>query len=149
MWILGVDPGASGAVAAIEKSGPDYWVRDLGGDPSLIANAFREIFSVSGADRIAALEQVHAMPGQGVTSMFSFGASYGACRGILAYACVPYHLVTPSKWKKDLGLGKDKDEALAMARRLFPTAELSRKKDIGRAEALLIAEWARRFVVKP
>jgi hypothetical protein len=144
MWI-GIDPGATGAAGLIDHYGAFHSVYDFSADPAVIADAMRIIFAAAGTGHTqAVLEHVHSMPKQGVASSFNFGASFGAIRGILAYAGVPYHLVPPAKWKRDFGLGKDKADALAMARRLFPTAELGRKKDIGRAEALLIAEWGRR-----
>lgn len=146
--ILGIDPGATGAIALLGVAGLVF-VEDLSADPAQVADAFRAVKAMTLPNKtIAALEQVSAMPGQGVVSMFKFGGSYYSCRALLAYACVPCHLVTPSVWKRDLGLtGKDKDASLEMARRLFPTADLSKKKHIGRAEALLIAEWARRNIL--
>ena len=85
------------------------------------------------------------MPGQGVSSMFNFGMGYGAIQGVLAGLCVPLHLVTPQKWKKHQGLiGKDKDCARTLAQQLYPEASLARKKDIGRADAILIGDYGLR-----
>ena len=82
------------------------------------------------------------MPGQGVSSMFGFGVSYGILQGVIASLGIPSVLVTPQRWKKAAGLmGKPKDYARTLAQRLYPAAELSRKKDIGRADAILIARY--------
>ena len=96
-----------------------------------------------GMDREFVIEQVSAMPGQGVASMFTFGGAYMACIAIAQRSMCPWMLVRPRAWKKDMGLTADKDESLDMAREKWPEAPLSRKKDNGRAEALLIAEWLR------
>jgi crossover junction endodeoxyribonuclease RuvC len=88
------------------------------------------------------LEQVGAMPGQGVTSMFSFGRSVGQVEGILGALQMPVRYLSPRSWKKTLGLiGKDKDAARTLAIQRFPLAagDLKRKKDCGRADALLMA----------
>ena len=91
---------------------------------------------------VAYLEKVHAMPGQGVTSMFNFGMGYGSIQGILAAAGIPVKLVTPQEWKKYHGLIRmDKDCARLLAQRLYPQASLARKKDIGRADAMLIGDY--------
>ena len=93
------------------------------------------------------LESVHAMPGQGSTSMFRFGEGYGLWIGIISALLLPMTKVTPQAWKKMLmaGIG-DKDAARQRAQELFPdcAGQLSRKLDIGRADALLIAEFGRR-----
>lgn len=109
------------------------------------------------------LESVHAMPigwkdadgrerGQGVTSMFSMGHGFGLWKGILAAFQIPYELVPPQRWKKHLmnGQGHDKDASRGVAMRLYPQSaqHLTRKKDHGRADALLIAEYVRRENVK-
>ena len=70
--------------------------------------------------------------------------SYGAAIAIMERINCPWHMVTPQKWKKDMGLTSDKNESLTMARELWPITPLARKKDNGRAEALLMAEWLRR-----
>lgn len=98
----------------------------------------------------AFIEKVGAMPGQGVTSMFSFGYGFGVWMGILAALKIPHTLVTPQAWKKEMFAGYDKDtDSRVIARRLFPVQteeSLSRKKDHGRADALLIAEYGRRHM---
>lgn len=94
------------------------------------------------------IESVHSMPGQGVSSSFKFGIAFGMAIAIMERINCPWMLVTPQKWKKEMGLTSDKDESLEMARQLWPNAPLERKKDNGRAEALLMAEWLRRGEIK-
>jgi crossover junction endodeoxyribonuclease RuvC len=89
------------------------------------------------------MEQVHSMPNQGVSSTFSFGRAVGVISAVCELTNYPFHLVTPQRWKKHFGLTADKNEALDLARKLFPAAKLKLKKDINRAEALLIAEYWR------
>ena len=84
------------------------------------------------------------MPGQGVTSVFSFGRSLGAIEGVLSALGIPYSLVHSTRWKKAAGLtGKDKDAARAKVIREHPEIadQLTRKKDVGRADAILLAEY--------
>jgi crossover junction endodeoxyribonuclease RuvC len=92
---------------------------------------------------MVALEKVASRPAQGVVSVFKFGMAYGAAIAICE-RLGNWSTVTPQAWKKALGLSKDKAESLELARNLWPDAPLSRVKDNGRAEALLIAEWLRR-----
>jgi crossover junction endodeoxyribonuclease RuvC len=100
---------------------------------------------------IAFVEKVSAMPKQGVTSMFNFGKSAGYIEGVLAAIGIPYQLVPPQKWKKEFSLGSDKKQSIAVCERLFPSVSLYRTercttKHDGMAEALLIAEYARRIM---
>ena len=97
------------------------------------------------------VEKVGAMPGQGVTSMFNFGKNYGFILGALESFGFSYELVTPKKWKKEFGVTADKNTSIEVCKRLFPEANLKRtercKKDHdGMAEALLMAEYARRHM---
>ena len=145
---IGIDPGIHGALACLTDS--TCQVVDM---PVMIATGKR--FQVNAAELgkiikkwsegnscIAYLERVSAMPLQGVSSMFSFGVSYGIVQGVLGALQIPVVLATPTTWKKRAGLlGKEKDAARTLAQQLFPQVELSRKKDIGRAEALLIAKY--------
>ena len=98
---------------------------------------------------VIGLELVHSMPGQGATSMFSMGRGTGLWEGIIAALRLPSQQVTPQAWKKMLmggETGKTKQASIVVAQRLFPKASafLSRKKDDGRADAILIAEYVRR-----
>ena len=143
-WI-GVDPGKSGACAVIHDGG--QLVADWPGDPAGAAEVLRgwlERFEI----RLAALEKVGARPGQGVSSMFAFGRNLGAWEGVFAGLRIPYVMPTPQQWQRGLVMPSDgadpKDRALTVARRLFPDADLRLKKHDGRADALLLAWWARR-----
>ena len=93
----------------------------------------------------AIIEQVNAMPGQGVTSMFAFGESFGLAKGVLAGLKIPTSTVTPGKWKKALQLNAGKDGSRAKAAQIWPehAGEFKRVKDDGKAEACLIAYWGR------
>jgi crossover junction endodeoxyribonuclease RuvC len=99
---------------------------------------------------IAAVEKVGAMPGQGVTSMFSFGQSFGFILGVLTAFGIPYQLVPPRKWKTEFGLiNTEKQDSVTVAKRLFPGVSLlpterCRKESDGMSDSLLLAEYARR-----
>lgn len=95
------------------------------------------------------LERVGAMPKQGVNSMFHFGENYGFIQGLLTAYSIPYELVTPQKWKKEFQITGDKNSSIDVCKRLFPYVNLRKtercKKDHdGMAEALLMAEYAKR-----
>lgn len=145
---IGIDPGASGCAAIISDSGHDLF--DWPGDPALVVPRLKDWLARFDV-RLAALEKVGAMPGQGVVSMFSFGRNVGEWGGILVALGIPFTCPRPQEWQKglvDKKAGKDaKTAALATARRLFPGADLGRKKHHGRADALLLAWWARRQMV--
>ena len=90
------------------------------------------------------VEQVNAMPGQGVTSMFNFGQTFGAIKGICASLGLPIFFVRPSKWKKHFDLiNSQKDSSRTKAIEMYPSlsSELSRKKDVNKADAILIARY--------
>ena len=102
-----------------------------------------------GHDCRAVVERVTAMPKQGVTSMFNFGVNFGFIQGLLTAYGIPFELVSPAKWKREFGVTSDKNTSIAVAQRLFPDVSLlrterCRKPDDGIAEALLMAEYARR-----
>ena len=157
-YYIGVDPGLSGAVAIIQASG-SYKVLDIpimskgsgtvkneinaGGMKNLLSENLT-LF----AKGVAAVERVNAMPGQGVSSVFSLGDSFGACRSVLACLNIPTFYIMPSEWKKFYGLTSDKEQARALAIRLFPEADLKLKKHIDRAEALLIAAYLKQKIEK-
>lgn len=92
------------------------------------------------------IEKVGSMPKQGVSSTFKFGRSYGEIIGVVAAHKLRMDFVPPGVWKRTFGLSKDKDASRLKAMELFPQLRdrLTRKKDHNRAEALLIAEYARR-----
>ena len=142
-WV-GIDPGKTGAAALIYEAGEV--VEDWPGSAIDAAEILTE-WRLTWAIQLVALERVHAMPKQGVSSTFSFGQNFGQWDGIIATLALPCLQPTPQEWQKGIvrkSDGKDaKERSLVAARRLFPDAELSRKKDNGRADALLMAWWAR------
>ena len=152
-FIIGVDPGASGAIAILENNGKLVHVFDMpsvevitGGkakkrvSPEMLAAELR-LYANEGA--VAYVEQVGAMPGQGVSSMFAFGQAFGIVLGVMGGLAIPTQTVIPSKWKKDLKLNGGKDAARAKAAQVWPASagEFKRVKDDGKAEACLIALW--------
>lgn len=143
---LGIDPGASGAIALIDNSG-DVLVEVWPGDPVAAADLLRG-WRTSYDIQHACLERVASRPGQGVSSVFSFGTNFGCWQGILAALAIPYSLPTPQAWQKGLIVPSDgpdtKARSLAVARRLFPTVDLHRKGDHGKSDALLLALYAKR-----
>lgn len=141
--ILGIDPGASGAISFYFPTHPRLIaVEDMpvaGGevDVATLAQRIRQM-----SPDVAVIERVGAMPKQGVSSTFRFGTAYGSVRGVVAALGVPVHLVSPTTWKRHFRLSADKEESRALALRLWPdSGHFSRKKDHGRAEAALIARW--------
>ncbi len=143
---IGIDPGLKGAIALL-KDDELLAVYDM---PVMAGTGKRQQVNAAELSRIlsgyeisvAYLERVSAMPKQGVSSMFSFGTSYGIVIGVLATLSIPMVLVSPQSWKAKAGIrGKDKDYARTLAQQLYPSAELGRKKDIGRADAILIARF--------
>ena len=147
---LGVDPGVSGAIAYL--AGPRVaWVMDMptmekasGKGQQVNAAALAQILRSAPGRPTVWLEKVSAMPGQGVTSVFSFGRSTGVVEGVTAALGLSLRLVTPQMWKKRAGLtGKAKDAARTLCVQSHPeiAGELTRKKDVGRADAILIAEF--------
>lgn len=136
--ILGIDPGASGAIA---KIGGEVAVWDMPSTPKDLVDLLAQF---KPHQTVAFVEQAQSMPGQGVASSFKYGVGFGTILGALAALGIPHRLVTPAMWKRQMGIDKDKEKSRGLAQQLFPTAPLPRKKDHGRAEALLIAEWGRR-----
>lgn len=149
--IIGIDPGNTGAISALSDGFDLHAVLDMplmaNGkkqqlNPAEIGAIIRQLVSDYGATPVAYVEKVSAMPGQGVSSMFNFGMGFGVIQGVLAACGIPYFLVTPQSWKKRANLlGKDKDMARTLAQQLYPSAPLGRKRDIGRADAILIARF--------
>lgn len=141
MTYIGIDPGKDGAMALIM----DKTVTIIPFDERGYEIALE---TVRGSEAVCCLERVGAMPGQGVTSMFKFGENFGYIRGLLQANGIAYELVTPQKWKKEFG-ATDKNSAVTVCGRLFPSVSLLRtprckKEHDGMAEALLMAEYARR-----
>lgn len=149
--ILGVDPGKTGALAWLSDTGALLYVHDVPtlkagtGGKAVVDEAALAGLVQSYADITthAFIEMVGARPGQGVTSMFNFGTTYGLLRGVIAANGIPRTFVTPGKWKKALGVSAEKDSARARASQLMPqhAANWTRVKDDGRAEAAMIAYY--------
>ena len=142
MNYIGIDPGKGGALAVITEENALVFPFDRKSYVNILG-------AMRGKQAKCCLERVGAMPGQGVTSMFSFGENFGFIQGVLESNGIPYELVTPQKWKREFGVTGDKNSAVSVCRRLFPEVSLlrtpkSRKADDGMAEALLMAEYARR-----
>ena len=141
---LGFDPGKDGSMAII---GPHLVPSAVAFDKAVYV---RELWSLKRQfELFAVVEHVGAMPGQGVTSCFSFGESFGWLQGVLDAMEIPYELVRPQKWKKEFSCTSDKNTSIAVAQRLFPGVDLRRtpqcrKPHDGKAEALLIASYAAR-----
>jgi crossover junction endodeoxyribonuclease RuvC len=142
MRVLGIDPGArTGAFAVLTETGSIVGDLPTVEDGVNAAELYRMIRNFK--PDVCVLERVSSMPGQGVRSVFVFGQAYGCIKAVLSCAGVSTELVTPAKWKGHFKLpGKDKNAARSLAIQLYPNATgLSRVKDHGRAEALLLARY--------
>lgn len=142
---IGIDPGLTGAIAKVQGGNIEVW--DM---PTLELRKKRFVNAPMLADLISSirtpeceviLERVSARPGQGVTSMFSFGTSCGIIQGIIAALHLPLTLVSPQEWRKKMGVPKGKDGSRQRVLELRPdlASRFSRKKDHGRADAVLMA----------
>ena len=150
MLIIAIDPGLSGAIgflldgAFLAVEDMPTVVKGVGSvkyevSPAGLKTLIKEHLSDHGV--VAVIEKVGAMPGQGVSSVFSLGDSYGSARTACASTGCELHQVSPVTWKKYFKLSPDKELSRALAIRLFPAAPLHLKKHDGRAEALLLARW--------
>jgi len=153
MFIIGIDPGTSGAICFFK----DGKIQDVIEMPTMIdgkknkkqvngAQIFNEISdrikNVDKKDVKVVVEHVSAMPGQGVTSMFNFGQSFGIIKGICSAMQLSMFFVRPVKWKKYFNLiNSEKDASRTRAIEIFPyfSSQLSKKKDSNKADAILIA----------
>lgn len=138
---IGVDPGKSGAIVAIRPDGSIDHIKNCETE----ADVFHFLYLISTQSnhkRFAMLEQVSAMPKQGVSSTFKFGQSYGFLRGILIANKIPFETVTPAKWQGELKCRSkgDKNVTKAKAQELFP----NHKWTHATADAVLLAEYGRR-----
>lgn len=140
---VGIDPGKSGAIALLHPDG------------KLVTHTFNTLNyratleQIKDEDIKCCLEKVGAMPGQGVVSMFNFGHNLGFIEGVLQAYSIPYQLVPPQTWKKEFSLSSDKAKSIEVCQKLFPKVSLlatdrSKKPHDGIAEAILMAEYARR-----
>ena len=153
MKIIGIDPGLSGAIAVLE----DIKVLNLFEMPVMaegkknkrqlnsaqLVNIIREN-SIGEEEIVVVVEQVNAMPGQGVTSMFNFGQTFGAIKGVCAALNLPIFFVRPSKWKKYFELiNSSKDSSRTKVIEMYPSlsSQLAKKKDVNKSDAILIARY--------
>ena len=155
MLIIGIDPGISGAICFFKEGQVKEIIdmptmaegkknkRQING-PQIYNEIFLRINKLPKKDIIVVMEQVSAMPGQGVTSMFNFGQSFGVLKGICSAMQLSMYFVRPVKWKKYFGLIKtEKDASRTKVIEIFPyiSGQLSRKKDSNKADAILIASF--------
>ena len=153
MKIIGIDPGLSGAIAVLE----DKKVLGIYEMPVMAEGKKnkRQLNSAQLVDIIknnvieseeiaVVVEQVNAMPGQGVTSMFNFGQTFGAIKGVCAALELPIFFVRPSKWKKYFDLiNSSKDSSRTKVIEMYPSlsSQLTKKKDVNKSDAILIARF--------
>ena len=153
MRIFGIDPGLSGAIAVLENE----VVLDIIDLPVMaegkknkrqLNSAQLSQYMSKNVENIhktsVVVEQVNAMPGQGVTSMFNFGQTFGAIKGISATLKLPIYFVRPSKWKKHFDLiNSSKDASRTKAIEIYPSLaeKLSKKKDVNKSDAILIGRF--------
>ena len=154
MIIFGIDPGVSGAICVLNKRK----IVEVYEMPTMIdgkknkrqvngaevTNIFLKELSYEKKEAKVVVEQVNAMPGQGVTSMFNFGQSFGVIKGICAALRLPVYFVRPVKWKKYFNLIKtNKDASRTKVIEIFPnvSSKISRKKDSNKADSILIAKY--------
>ena len=155
MLIIGIDPGISGSICFLK----DGKILDVVEMPTMtdgkknkrqvngsqIYNEIsKRINKAENQDIRVVIEQVSAMPGQGVTSMFNFGQSFGILKGLCSAMQLPMYFVRPAKWKKYFNLiNSEKDASRTRAIEIFPyfSSQLSKKKDSNKADAILIASF--------
>ena len=155
MIIIGIDPGISGSICFLE----DGKILDVVEMPTMAEGKknkrqvngsqiyneiYRRIHKIEKQQIRVVIEQVSAMPGQGVTSMFNFGQSFGILKGICSAMQLSMYFVRPAKWKKYFSLiNSEKDASRTKAIEMFPyfSPHLSKKKDSNKADAILIASF--------
>ena len=153
MRIIGIDPGLSGAIAILEDNKVielfDIPVMSDGKKNKRQLNSAHLVKlikdNIKGSQDVSmVVEQVNAMPGQGVTSMFNFGQTFGAIKGICATLGLPIFFVRPAKWKKHFELiNSSKDASRTKAIEMYPqiSDKLAKKKDVNKSDAILIARY--------
>ena len=155
MLIIGIDPGISGSICFFE----DGKIIDVIEMPTMTdgkknkrqvngSQIYNEILKkinkIEKQNIRVIIEQVSAMPGQGVTSMFNFGQSFGVLKGIFSAMQIPMDFVSPVKWKKFFNLiNTNKDASRTKAIEIYPyfSSKLSKKKDANKADAILISSF--------
>ena len=155
MRIIGIDPGLSGGIAVLDN----LKIFDIYDMPIMsegkknknqlnsaqLVNIIKNNI-ISNGNTFLIVEQVSAMPGQGVTSMFNFGQTFGSIKGICAALNLPIFFVRPAKWKKHFDLiNSSKDASRTKVIEMYPSisSRLSKKKDVNKADAILIARYFR------
>ena len=153
MKIIGIDPGLSGGIAILDNrrvlSIFDMPVMAEGKKNKRQLNSAQLVVlikeNIRSDEEVAVIvEQVNAMPGQGVTSMFNFGQTFGAIKGVCAALELPIFFVRPSKWKKHFDLiNSSKDSSRTKVIEMYPTLSnnLAKKKDVNKSDAILIARF--------
>ena len=155
MLIIGIDPGITGAICFFED-GKIIDVIEMPNMPEgkknkrqvngaqIYHEISKKIKNLEKKDIKVVIEQVSAMPGQGVTSMFNFGQSFGVLKGICSAMQIPMYFTRPAKWKKYFNLiNSEKDASRTKAIEVFPyfSSQLSKKKDSNKADAILISSF--------
>ena len=154
MKIIGIDPGLSGAIAVLKNNKVlnlfDMPIMSEGKknkrqlNSALLVSLLKDNILNDEEDVAVVVEQVNAMPGQGVTSMFNFGQTFGAIKGICAALELPIFFVRPSRWKKHFELiNSSKDSSRTKAIEMYPSLSnhLAKKKDVNKSDAILIARY--------
>ena len=153
MKVIGIDPGLSGAIAILEEKKVigvfEMPVMAEGKKNKRQLNSAQLVNIIQDnlnnkEEAIIVVEQVNAMPGQGVTSMFNFGQTFGAIKGVCAALKLPIFFVRPSKWKKHFELiNASKDSSRTKVIEMYPTIsnQLTKKKDVNKSDAILIARF--------
>ena len=155
MLIIGIDPGLSGSICFLENGKIADVIempvmtegkknkRQVNGSQTY-NEILKRINKTENQDVRVIIEQVSAMPGQGVTSMFNFGQTFGAIKGVRAALNLPIFFVRPSKWKKHFELiNSSKDASRTKTIEMYPSLsdQLSKKKDVNKSDAILIARY--------
>jgi len=153
MKIIGIDPGLSGGIAVLKNNSikklydmpvmPEGKKNKRQLNSAQLAKLIKDNIDKN-EEVVIVVEQVNAMPGQGVTSMFNFGQTFGAIKGISAALELPIFFVRPAKWKKHFELiNSSKDASRTKAIEMYPSVsdELSKKKDVNKSDAILIARF--------
>lgn len=149
---IGIDPGQKGGIAVMRCDRISAIVThaiDMPGTVRQIVDFLRPLLDVSGGlNPSLTVEKAQAMKKQGVTGTFSYGKHFGIFEAVAACFRVPYHEIPPQRWKRSMGLSKDKRESIRLCEQIYPDVVLvpdrCRVPHDGIAEAVLIAEWGRR-----
>lgn len=148
-WYIGIDPGKSGAYAALSSVNGETIIDTENFVTAQLAYEWMKDKKLDGGIQMVALEHVHAFPKQGVTSVFTFGENYGFWQGLLLAGQVPFTYVTPIKWQREVLDSKRKGDTKALAveyvNRVFPFLKL-RPSHHGKADAVCLALYAKKSV---